>query len=177
VQLRAKGRTTALDQTPMMRPRRLAIGLACAAGLAACGSSSKPGSTTSSLDPGIKFAQCMRAQGVSDFPDPSGGTIALTPSEAHSPAFQSAQQACQHLMPTKGPPPHMTSSELSRAFVFAKCMRSHGVPSFPDPQGTRPTSGGPTLVLQGMLFKVGPGVDPGSPAFRQSVRRCGVRLP
>jgi hypothetical protein len=72
----------------------------------------------------------------------------------------------------------MTATELSRAFAFAKCMRAHGVPGFPDPtQGTGPSTGGPTLVLQGMLFKVGPGMEPGSPAFRRSVERCGVRLP
>jgi hypothetical protein len=131
------------------------------------------------VDDAIKFAQCMRAHGVSSFPDPTGdGPIALTPSEVRSPAFRSAQQACHALLPDKGPPPHMTAGELRRAFTFAKCMRAHGVPSFPDPtQGTRPTSGGPTLVLQGMLFKVGPGMDPKSPAFRQSVQRCGVRLP
>lgn len=122
----------------------------------------------------------MRAHGVSNFPDPSGGQglIPIKRDEAQSPAFQSAQQACRKFLPEKGPPPHMTASELNRAFTFAKCMRAHGVPSFPDPtQGTRPSSGGPTLVLQGMLFKVGPGMDPGSPAFKQSVRSCGVSLP
>jgi hypothetical protein len=160
--------------------RSLSTALVCALVLAGCGSSGKPSASVSRQDAALKFSQCMRAHGVSNFPDPSGGqgAIAINPNEAKSPAFQSAQQACRKLLPTKGPPPHMTARELSRAFVFAKCMRAHGVPSFPDPtQGTAPSSGGPTLVLQGMLFKVGPGMDPGSPAFRQSVERCGVRLP
>ena len=74
--------------------------------------------------------------------------------------------------------PSASVSRQDAALKFSQCMRAHGVPSSPDPtQGTAPSSGGPTLVLQGMLFKVGPGMDPGSPAFRQSVERCGVRLP
>jgi hypothetical protein len=162
-----------------MTPGRvLSAAVACSLALAACGSSSNPG-TSASMDAALKFSRCIRAHRVSDFPDPSGGqgAIAINPKEAQSPVFQSAQQACRHLMPTKGPPPHMTASELSRAFTFARCMRAHGVPSFPDPtQGTRPSSGGPVLVLQGMLFKVGPGTDPKSPTFRRSIERCGVRL-
>jgi hypothetical protein len=164
-----------------MTPGRvLSAAVAYSLALAACGSSSNPGTSASMVDAALKFSRCMRAHGVSDFPDPSGGqgAIAINPKEAQSPAFQAAQQKCRKFMPTKGPPPHMTASELSRAFAFARCMRAHGVPSFPDPtQGTRPSGGGPVLVLQGMLFKVGPGMDPKSPAFRQSVQRCGVRLP
>jgi hypothetical protein len=47
----------------------------------------------------LRFAQCMRAHGVSNFPDPifrGEGVMEQVPSgrEASSPAFQSAQQAC-----------------------------------------------------------------------------------
>jgi hypothetical protein len=48
----------------------------------------------------LKFAACMRKNGVPDFPDPQGGHIVaggnLNPS---SPQFQSAVQACQKLIP------------------------------------------------------------------------------
>jgi hypothetical protein len=165
-----------------MSPSRvLSIALVCGLMLAGCGLSGKPGTGASREDSTLKFAQCMRAHGVSNFPDPTPGNgidIAGAGLNPRSPSFQSAQQACRKLLPTKGPPPHMTASELRRAFAFARCMRARGVPSFPDPtQGTRPSSGGPVLVVQGMLFRVGPGMDPGSPAFRQSVARCGVRVP
>lgn len=49
---------------------------------------------------------------------------------------------------------------------FAKCMRSHGVPSFPDP---RP--GG------GIKITPGSGIDPQSPAFGRARQDCRRRLP
>lgn len=50
----------------------------------------------------LKFAQCMRAHGISNFPDPvqvgSAAEIALPPGMATtSPQFAAAQQACQSL--------------------------------------------------------------------------------
>ena len=41
----------------------------------------------------FKYAQCMRAHGVSKFPDPSG-------QGKNSPQFQSAWQACQSNLPS-----------------------------------------------------------------------------
>jgi hypothetical protein len=52
----------------------------------------------------LKFAQCMRAHGIANFPDPnfSGGSIALRlpgSINPNSPQFTAAQQACQSLLP------------------------------------------------------------------------------
>jgi len=53
----------------------------------------------------LKFAQCMRAHGISDFPDPnSQGEIALQPKrgsdlDPHNSRFRAANQACQHYKP------------------------------------------------------------------------------
>src|ERR1035437_8109038 len=76
--------------------------------LAACGSSGKSGSGSGSAtaSAGIKFADGMRAHRVSDCPDPrSGGGIQLSGSgiNSQSPAFQSAESACQKLLPAGGP--------------------------------------------------------------------------
>jgi hypothetical protein len=153
---------------------------ACAVVLAACGSSSgKPNTSASSnSDAPLQLAQCMRAHGVSDFPDPtSGADIAISPSEAQSPAFQSAQQACQHILPNKGAPPRMTASERRAALQFAECMRTQGEPGFPDPSDATSSTSGPILMLHGMQFRPGPGLDPRSPAFRQAAARCGITLP
>lgn len=49
------------------------------------------------------------------------------------------------------------------ALVFANCMRSHGVPNFPDPGG----GGG------GFSFQSGSGVNPQSPAFQTAQKDCG----
>jgi hypothetical protein len=56
----------------------------------------------------LKYAACMRAHGEPDFPDPriSGGHFLMQLPKGinmNSPQFQSAQQACQSLIPGGGP--------------------------------------------------------------------------
>lgn len=48
--------------------------------------------------------------------------------------------------------------------VFARCMRSHGVPDFPDP----PSASGGAF---GFVFGSG-GIDPAAPLFRIAQQRC-----
>ena len=56
---------------------------------------------------------------------------------------------------------------------MARCMRANGVPNFPDPiVGTG--SGGHGVRLG---FRVGPGVDPQSPAFQSAQQKCHSMLP
>jgi hypothetical protein len=50
-------------------------------------------------------------------------------------------------------------------FAFAECMRSHGVPNFPNPSGNGP-------VLQ-----PGDGIDPASPQFQQALEACKTLAP
>jgi hypothetical protein len=56
----------------------------------------------------LKYSRCMRAHGISDFPDPnSQGGIALQPKpggdlDPNNPQFQTANKACQHDLPGKG---------------------------------------------------------------------------
>ena len=122
----------------------------------------------------------MRTHGVSNFPDPnSGGGIAFSLSglNPRSPAFQAAQGACRNLLPQKGAPPPMTAGERAAALRFAECMRANGQPGFPDPGSRSPAGAHLVLVLHGMVFTPGPGLDPKSPAFRQAASRCGVRTP
>jgi len=157
--------------------RTISAALAGALVLAACGSAT-PGASDSKANAALGFSQCMRAHGVSDFPDPSsGGAISVNPSEVRSPAFQSAQQACRHLLPARGQPGHMTAGQHRAALRLAQCMRAHGEPDFPDPSGADASSKGLRMVLGGMSFAAGPGLNPSSPAFRQAAARCGVKLP
>jgi len=66
----------------------------------------------------LRYARCMRAHGISDFPDPNAqGGIALKPSsggdlDPNNPQYQAADKACKSLMPggggsnsTSGQPP------------------------------------------------------------------------
>jgi hypothetical protein len=109
---------------------------------------------------GVKFARCIRSHGVPDFPDPSSsGKLTIPPDDRGTPAFESAQKACQSILPGGTGGAGQTST-LSRAqeLQLAKCMRSHGVPNFPDPNA----SGGLSLT----------GINPNSPALKAALQAC-----
>jgi hypothetical protein len=66
----------------------------------------------------LRMAQCMRAHGIKDFPDPnSQGGIAIKAGpgsdlDPNNPQFKAANAACQHLMPGPkfGSGPQVSSS-------------------------------------------------------------------
>ena len=134
---------------------------------------STPSTTTGSLSPGgsqtsaIAYAVCMRSHGVPNFPDPNsqGQFDANLPHNA--PQFPAAQKACQKLLPgggqTTAGAPGLGPQQLAQLLKFAKCMRAHGVPEFPDP-----TSKGLTP---------GNGIDPNSPQFKAAQQACKSLLP
>ena len=105
--------------------------------IAACGSSSKPHTATGSSGAaqGIKFANCMRSHGAPNFPDPGSG-IQLP--QGSSPAFETAQQDCQKLMPAAGGGSQATAQEKASMLHLSQCMRAHSVPGFHDPIGSLP---------------------------------------
>jgi hypothetical protein len=62
---------------------------------------SNPNQQTGAQNQQLKFAQCMRAHGITDFPDPSTSTGQQTlPSDIdpNSSAFQAANKACSSLL-------------------------------------------------------------------------------
>jgi hypothetical protein len=134
------------------RPHILTIIVAVAALsllVAACGSSASSTTTVSSAgdqptqaqqQQAVAFSACMRSHGVSSFPDPGAGDFKyeLAPSTPHTPAFESAFGACRHLLLNGGGPGQDTHSpaQIAATLAFARCLRSHGFPSFPDPSST-----------------------------------------
>jgi hypothetical protein len=179
------------------RPVRACLLALAAAGLAglsllasACGGSSgagvaRIGSTTTSnggsaapsgsgsADPAA-FSACMRKHGVPNFPDPdSQGRLMLSPGAGLNPAspqFRAAQRACKGLLPTGGKPdPQAQAAFLKQALRFSQCMRSHGVPNFPDPKAS-----GNGI---GLTIGKGSGVDPNSPKFKAAQQACQSLLP
>jgi hypothetical protein len=69
-------------------------------------------------------------------------------------------------------PPLTPASKRASGLAFSKCMRSHGVPNFPDPNtsggGFQITvSGGDTHVIMG-----GPGLNIEAPAFQDAQTAC-----
>jgi hypothetical protein len=123
--------------------------------VAQLGSTSTPSSTSSSPasaqgNGALAFSGCMRSNGVPTFPDPtsSGAIPKVSPQELRVSSSQlgAARTACQHLLSTTGSlrqetdclqlgncPPAEVQQILTAERHYARCMRSHGVPSWPDP--------------------------------------------
>ncbi len=160
-------------------------------GVASLGSHASKTSTTSSTAAGstgggesspgsqaVAYSACVRAHGVPNFPDPkittngNGGSvaIAINPSISSNPHFKSAQQACKKLLPGGGPGGEgnhqITPSEQSQYLKAAACIRSHGVPNFPDPTFS---SGGVHIEHQNL--------NESSPAFKSAVHACESLIP
>jgi hypothetical protein len=152
------------------RGARLAAVVTTVAGialLAACGgggSTSSQGSTY--YQKAVSYAKCMRSHGVPSFPDPD--------SQGHFPPLQvgrdgvsqqtvsSAEQACQKLRPAGGTGgAQQQQAKLADGLAFARCMRAHGVPNFPDPSAS---NGGIGYDLSG--------VDTHSPQYQTANRTC-----
>jgi hypothetical protein len=119
------------------------LGLAVLA--AGCGSSTGPGGAGSGSTKAqfLAYSRCMRGRGVSDFPDPitpAGGGVAFSINggpgsdlNPNNPTYKAANQACRSLLPAGVQSATGPSPKIAAEVRWARCMRSHGVPSFPDP--------------------------------------------
>ena len=160
---------------PVLAAATLALALA----LAACGSGGGPiasAQTGSGPSPGdVTFAKCMRGHGVPQFPDPGGGPRSassisilgahLPPNtNIHAPAFQTALNLCMKRLLAGHPRPPVTAAQKAAALKYSHCIRTHGVPNFPDP--TFPPGGG-----MGIPGPTGPSAN--SPAFQHAQQVCG----
>lgn len=126
----------------------------------------------------LAFAKCMRAHGVSNFPDPGasisgpynsvGSVVIPTSINTHSPAFETAMASCRGLISaalSAQDKPAVTASMKASLIAHAQCMRTHGVPGYQDP--TFPASGGISVTDAG--------TDPQSPAYKHAVTVCANR--
>lgn len=121
---------------------------------------------------GRKFSACMRQHGVANFPDPdSQGLIQLHSGmgiDPGSPAFASARDACQTLLPNGGQPsPQQQAQMKAQLLKFSQCMRAHGIKDFPDPSDN------------GLQIRVHPGsdIDPDNPTFQAAQQACQSYAP
>jgi hypothetical protein len=67
-----------------------------------------------------------------------------------------------------------TGGAVRSGLAFPRCMRSHGVPNFPDPTFVASGSNGNHTVR---MFSPNSGVNPQSPAFQSAARSCQGLLP
>ena len=154
--------------------------------LGACGSSSPSSTTTAAaaassgstnaaklVGARVAAAKCMRGQGI-DVPDPTatrGSVLRMLTVIAGYPQVkvQAAEQACMAEIRKAFPnatslTPAERSQRLQEAEVLAQCMRSHGVPGFPDPSAY---AGNPSGYLSALSS-----VDRNIPAFKSAEPTC-----
>jgi hypothetical protein len=144
---------------------------------AAGGRASERASTLSrstNVQKALAYSRCMRAHGVLAFPDPnSSGAIpkeTLAQLGVSSTVFQAAQRACQHLFPNSGQSTQAWDQmTLNALWNFARCVRGHGVPNWPDPlaesdPGQPGTPGFPRTLP--------PSIDPDSPVVKHAMQNC-----
>ncbi len=110
------------------------------------GSGSSSGDTTAATkEPAFKFAECMRDNGVREFPDPdASGQLTIdaiangSSVDTTSAAFKQALGACKDLEPPGFTGHKRNAQEQANALKFAQCIRDNGVPDFPDPTPDAP---------------------------------------
>jgi hypothetical protein len=128
---------------------------------------------------GISYADCMRSHGVPKYPDPNGSNelanglpkVSVQQLEVSSSQYQAARSDCAHLLPNDGQQTQTQSGQdLDAMRRYARCMRSHSVPTWPDPTYD-PTAGwGFDLVNVD-------GFDPNSTQIENKMDVCDRGLP
>jgi hypothetical protein len=90
-------------------------------------------------DKAVKFTECMRSNGVRDFPDPNAlGEFPTFGISVSGTTWSNAVGACKELQPPGSLSAQLTPAQLSAAVKFAQCMRENGVKDFPDPVNGQP---------------------------------------
>lgn len=104
---------TSQDNINQASPQYAAAKTTCLKGLPG-GGQAPPAQVQQELSQGIRHSQCMRAHGITNYPDPteSNGEISVSVNggngpgdiDTKSPQYQAAQKACQSLLPQPGGP-------------------------------------------------------------------------
>jgi hypothetical protein len=137
-------------------------GVATAGGKPTGGASNAPAAADGD---GLKFAQCMRENGMTWFSDPEPGQRGVrisVPQGQDKAKVDAAVETCKEFLPNGGEPPKMDPAALEQARQMSKCMRENGVPNFPDP--------GPDGEIKIDGNKLGTG--PGEPDFEAAEKAC-----
>jgi len=111
----------------------------------------------------------MRTNGIHDFPDPTpnpggqGGGFSIqggpgSDLDPDLPHYQAADRACKSLLPENNRSPAQLAEQIAAETKLAACIRTHGVPDWPDPDS------------QGAFDLTG--IDPSSPQIRAALATC-----
>jgi hypothetical protein len=120
----------------------------------------------------LKFAECMRANGVSAFPDPNAsGELTIdavangSSLDTNGAAWKNAIGACKNLEPPGFMGPKVTPQQTVARLEFGQCVRDNGVPDFPDP-----TPNGPLVDTNRIPSANRPG---GMSILNAAMHKCG----
>ena len=135
--------------------------------------SSGANTTSAARAEAVKFAECMRKNGVREFPDPdASGTLTIdgianrSSIDTSSAAFKQAIAACKDLQPPGFTGHKRTAQEQENALKFAQCIRDNGVKDFPDP-----TEDGPLIDTNRIPSAAGRGAR-SIPGFQAAMEKC-----
>jgi hypothetical protein len=150
------------------------IGAGCSSEPAENGNAGSSGGddNATNRDKAMKFAECMRDNGVSEFPDPDAsgeltidGVLNGSSLDPSTPAWKEAMRACKDLQPSGFTGDHDVSDEEQEARLeFAQCIRDNGVEDFPDP-----TRDGPLVNTYEIPSSNKPG---GMAILNAAMRKC-----
>lgn len=126
----------------------------------------------STRDKAVKFAECMRSNGVTGFPDPNAsGQLTIdavangSSVNTNTATFKTALSACKNLEPPGFAGGKVRPSQRTARLKFAQCVRENGVPDFPDP-----TPNGPLIDTNRIPSA---GTAAGMSALNAATHKCG----
>ena len=150
-----------------------ATGAGCSNAPAGTGRSNSNG-TAATHAKAVRFAECMRSNGVSAFPDPNAsGELTIdavangSSLDTNSAAFKQAMSACRDLEPAGFTGGKVTPSQRTARLGFAQCIRDNGVPDFPDP-----TPNGPLVDTNRIPSS---NTTAGMTILNAAMHKCGAR--
>ena len=165
-----------------------------APGVAALRSKSTETTTLGSAGPGsthfqaqlLKYAACMRKNGVPNFPDPNAAGDFQLHEDPTSPPLEAAQAKCQKLGPVQpggrlglGVTTHPSARAMAQWLKVSQCMRRHGISEFPDPGSSVPSNPvGIRMIYDddGVILLLPFTLNTLSPAFAQAATACHLGL-
>jgi hypothetical protein len=143
------------------------------------GSSQSAGATPSASSNAVAFAQCMRSHGIPNYPDPSAvsGPVDSSQLGVSDTVYESARTTCRQLYPQPHANAGLTTAQEQhlegQLLTFAKCMRAHGLPAFPDPNPASTIWGSGS----GQIFTVPSSINPNSSQFTSALNSCKSLMP
>jgi hypothetical protein len=140
---------------------------------AGCSSENTGSGGTKTSTKGMRFAECMRDNGVTEFPDPDAsgeltidGVLNGSSLDSSTPVWKEAMATCKDLQPPGFTgDDNVTASEQDARLEFAQCIRDHGVKDFPDP-----AKGDPLVDTRRIPSSAEPG---GMDVLNAAMQTCG----